>query len=141
MINLMDKHAIIGLKNQGYSNREAAKILKINRKTVAKYWNEYKDNVKKLDDPNLDMALIQEKIAKAPSYDSSSRKKVKYTKDLEDYLDEILAREIRKDELLKNHKKQLSVVQIHKMIKDKGFDISYPSIAVYVRKKKEKWDF
>ena len=137
----MDKHAIIRLKNQGYSNREAAKILKINRKTVAKYWNEYKDNVKKLDDPNLDRALIQEKIAKAHSYDSSNRKKVKYTKDLEDYLDEILAREIRKDELLKNHKQQLSVVQIHKMIKDKGFDISYPSIAVYVRKKKEKWDF
>lgn len=28
------------------------------------------------------------------------------------------------------------MVQIHKMIKDKGFDISYPSIAVYVRKKR-----
>lgn len=44
--------------------------------------------------------------------------------------------EKRKDELLKNHKQQLSVVQIHKMIKDKDFDISYPSIAVYVRKKR-----
>ena len=56
----------------------------------------------------------------------------------------------RKDELLKNHKQQLSVVKIHQMIKDKGFDISYPSIAVYVRKKrninkeffiKQKYDF
>ena len=56
----------------------------------------------------------------------------------------------RKDELLKNHKQQLSVAQIHKMIKDNGFDISYPSIAVYVRKKrninkeffiKQKYDF
>ena len=28
------------------------------------------------------------------------------------------------------------MVQIHKMIKDKGFDISYPSIAVFVRKKR-----
>ena len=44
--------------------------------------------------------------------------------------------EKKKDEILKNHKQQLSVVQIHKMIKDKGFDISYPSIAVYVRKKR-----
>ena len=41
MIKLMDKHAIIRLKNQGYSNREVSKILKINRKTVAKYWNKY----------------------------------------------------------------------------------------------------
>lgn len=37
VINLMDKHAIINLKNKGYSNRETSKILKINRKTVAKY--------------------------------------------------------------------------------------------------------
>lgn len=55
----MDKHAIIRLKNQGYSNIEAAKILKNDRKTIGKYWNEYKDNVKKLDEPNLDRALIQ----------------------------------------------------------------------------------
>lgn len=77
VINLMDKHAIINLKNKGYSNRETSKILKINRKTVGKYWNEYKENVKDLDNPNLDRALVQEKIAKAPSYDSSNRKKVK----------------------------------------------------------------
>lgn len=92
----MDKHAIIKLKNQGYSNREAAKILKINRKTVAKYWNEYKENVKNLDNPNLYRALVQEKIAKAPSYDSSNRKKVKYTKEVDEYLDEILAMEKEK---------------------------------------------
>ena len=80
----MDKHAIIRLKNQGYSNRETSKILKINRKTVAKYWNEYKDNVKSLDNPNIDRALVQEKIAKTPSYDSSNRKKVKYTKEVDE---------------------------------------------------------
>ena len=97
VINLMDKHAIIRLKNQGYSNRETAKILKINRKTIAKYWNEYKDNVEKLDDPSLDRSLIQEKIAKAPSYDSSNRKKVKYTKEVDDYLEEILAMEKKKE--------------------------------------------
>lgn len=57
----MDKHAIIRLKNQGYSNREAAKILKIDRKTVGKYWNEYKENVKNLDNPDLDRALVQDR--------------------------------------------------------------------------------
>ena len=100
----MDKHAIIRLKNQGYSNREAAKILKIDRNTIGKYWNEYKDNVTKLDNPNLDRDLIQEKIAKAPSYDSSNRKKVKYPKEIDDCLDEILAMEKKKDKALKTHK-------------------------------------
>ncbi|MSS78459.1 hypothetical protein HV819_04835 [Anaerococcus sp. AGMB00486] len=39
---------------------------------------------------------------------------------------------------LRNHKQSLSAVQIHKMILDKGYDISYPSIAAYVRKKRNK---
>jgi transposase len=31
---LMDKHAIIKLKQKGYSNRKVAKMLHVNRKTV-----------------------------------------------------------------------------------------------------------
>lgn len=41
MKDLMDKLSIIKLKEQGYSNRKVERILKINRKTVGKYWNEY----------------------------------------------------------------------------------------------------
>ena len=48
MIKLMDKSAIIKLKEQGYSNRKIEKMLKIDRKTVARYWNEYKENMQKL---------------------------------------------------------------------------------------------
>lgn len=91
----MDKHAIIRLKNQGYSNREVSKILKINRKTVAKYWNKYQEDVKNLDNPDLDRALVQQEIAKAPIYDSSNRKKVKYTREVDKYLDQILESEKR----------------------------------------------
>lgn len=50
----MDKHSIIKLKNEGYSNREVAKLLSINRKTVAKYWNEYVDCIEKLNDNKED---------------------------------------------------------------------------------------
>lgn len=39
---------------------------------------------------------------------------------------------------LKNHKQALSIVQIHQIILDAGFDISYPSIAIYVREKRKK---
>ncbi|MDD7305462.1 MAG: hypothetical protein PUG67_02625 [Peptoniphilaceae bacterium] len=137
MINLMYKHAILKLKNQGYSNREVSKMLNINRKTVAKYWNEYQMNIKSLDDPNADIGLIQEKIAKAPKYDSSNRKKVKYTKEVDEYLNHILESEKRNDSSLAGHKQVLTVVQIHKMLLAKGFDISYQSVAFYVRKKRE----
>ena len=80
MIKLMDKHTIIRLKNQGYSNREVSKILKINRKTVAKYWNKCIEDVKNLDNHDLDRSLVQESIAKDYKYDSSNRTKVKYTR-------------------------------------------------------------
>ena len=53
MKNLMDKSAIIKLREEGYSNRKIAKMLKINRKTVNKYWNEYKSNLAKLNNANL----------------------------------------------------------------------------------------
>ncbi len=39
----MDKYAIIKLKKEGLSNRKAAKLLSIDLKTVARYWNEYQE--------------------------------------------------------------------------------------------------
>jgi transposase len=50
MKTIMDKHTIINLKLRGYSNRKAARELGINRKTVAKYWNEYKEANKELEE-------------------------------------------------------------------------------------------
>lgn len=47
----------------------------------------------------------------------------------------MLSLENEKNQKLKKHKQNPSVVQIHEMVKDKGFDISYPSICIYVREK------
>lgn len=138
MKNLMDKFSIIQLKNQGYSNRETSQILSIDRKTVAKYWNEYQDNIKELDNPLVDKAFIQEKISSAPKYDSSTRKKVKYTAEVDKLVDEILEKEKIKDAALKNHKQSLSAVQIHKLIVDMGFDVSYTTIANNIKIKRNK---
>ena len=52
MKNLMDISAILKLKEKGLSNRAIAKTLGINRKTVNKYWNEYKKNFEKLEEIN-----------------------------------------------------------------------------------------
>ena len=48
MKNLLDKAAIIKLKEQGLSNRGVARELGIDKKTVNKYWNEYKESMQKL---------------------------------------------------------------------------------------------
>ena len=59
MKNLLDKAAIIRLKEQGLSNRGVARELGIDKKTVNKYWNEYKDNLKELNE-TTDTAKISE---------------------------------------------------------------------------------
>ena len=43
MKNFMDLSAILKLKEKGLSNRSVAKSLGIDKKTVNKYWNEYKE--------------------------------------------------------------------------------------------------
>ena len=50
MKNLLDKAAIIKLKQEGLSNRGVARTLGIDKKTVNKYWNEYKENIQKLNE-------------------------------------------------------------------------------------------
>ena len=70
MKNLLDKAAIIRLKEQGLSNRGVARKLGIDKKTVNKYWNEYKDNLKKLKETTdaTEISKIQENITSAPKY-------------------------------------------------------------------------
>lgn len=72
MKNLLDKVAIIKLKEQGLSNRGVARELGIDKKTVNKYWNEYKDNLKKLNEATdiAKISKIQENITSAPKYNS-----------------------------------------------------------------------
>ena len=81
MKDLMDKSSIIKLKEQGYSNRKVEKMLKINRKTIAKYWNEYQTNIEKLNNTKDDLEIkeIQEKIVSKPKYNSKNRVKRKVT--------------------------------------------------------------
>ena len=78
----MDKSALIRLKQRGNSNREVSRILGINRKTVADYWNKYLEHEEKLKTNTGEIIEIQEAMTAAPTYDSSSRKPQKYTEEM-----------------------------------------------------------
>lgn len=74
MKNLLDKAAIIKLKLEGLSNRAVGRALGIDKKTVNKYWNQYKENILKLDETNdaKEIKQIQENITSAPKYNSEN---------------------------------------------------------------------
>lgn len=134
----MDKHTIIKLKKVGHSNREVDKMTGINRKTVAKYWNEYVEQSGLLYDLTEDIAEVQEAIVAAPKYDSSTRGSRKYNDAIDRRLDQILALEDRKGRLLGPHKQNLTRFQIHNMLVMEGYDISYSTIAVKINEKLNK---
>ena len=96
----MDKHAIIKLKREGYSNRKVAGMLSINQKTIAKYWNEYQDQLALLRVEASDLKAVQEEICSTPTYNTSTRKDRKYTLEMDMYLDEILADEAEKCKIM-----------------------------------------
>ena len=59
----MEKHTIINLKIKGHSNRAVERMTGINRKTVAKYWNEYVEQSELLNDDFIDdLSGVKEEI-------------------------------------------------------------------------------
>ena len=136
MKDLMDKSSIIKLKEQGYYNRKVEKMLKINRKTIAKYWNEYQTNIEKLNNTKDDLEIkeIQEKIVAKPKYNSKNRVKRKITPEFITALKNILNEELEKEKILGTNKQALTKLQIYELLKKQGFDVSYSSVANEIAK-------
>jgi len=134
----MDKHTIIKLKREGHSNRKVAKLTGIDRKTIARYWNEHKELIIKLESGS-DPKEIQEAIVSAPKYDVSKRKPHKYNDEIDKFLDDIIASEENKcEELGIRHKQKLTNVQIHELVREAGHDIGLSMISVYLKEKRDK---
>jgi transposase len=136
VIKLEEMHTIITLKNQGKSNREVQRITGFNRRTVARYWQEYQEQVKRLSCCGLRDA--QEAMVTGPHYDTTSRQPVKYTPEIDQTLDEILSAESMKcQELGIKGKQRLTNVQIHQLVKDRGFDIGLTTVGNHLAVKRK----
>ena len=106
MMKFMDKKKILELKQQGISTRETARRLGIDRKTVARYWNEYQLQMTRLNEENADTRAIQDELYKTPRYQTSTRPARKYTEEMDNRLRDILAEKCRKDTILGTGHKQ-----------------------------------
>jgi len=113
-------------------------MLEINRKTVAKYWNQYLKDKAELENPESDKREVQAKIVEAPKYNSEKRYRVKYTPEIDQRIHEILKFEAIKDKTLGTHRQQLTKKQIHEMLVEEGYDISYCTINIEVNRIRKK---
>jgi len=131
MVKFMVKKDIIDLKQRGLSNRETARQLNVDRKTVARYWNEHKQLLSQLHTEGADTRAIQDELFKTPKYQSTGRGNRKYTEEMDTRLRGILAEERKKDTILGlGHKQKLTNKQIYQKLIDGGFDISRATIDV-----------
>lgn len=139
MKDLLDVSAILKLKEQGLSNRGVAKTLGIDKKTVNKYWNQYKEKFKKLENAtnSTEILKIQEDIVSKPKYNSASRIRRKITPECLKSLENILNDEDKKTKVLGTNKQSLTKQQIHELLKNQGFDISYSSVVLEIKRIKQ----
>ena len=137
MITLMDKYTIIKLKETGLSNRQIAKQLGINRKTVNKYWADYMNDLEKLSKKEILTKDIQEKIVSKPTYNVSGRKAKKYSDEIDQALDRILESEKEKLRILGINKQQLTNFQIHQELIRQGFNIGKTTISMKISEKRK----
>ncbi len=135
---MMDYYSIIKLKMKGFSNREVSKMLSINRKTIARYWNKYVEQQKLLENENINHKEVQEQICSSPTYDSSNRKCRKFTKEMDHFLDQILEDEIEKCKVLGQNKQSLTYYQIYELMLDKGFEIGLTTVSNKIKEKKKR---
>ena len=137
VIKMIEKNTIITLKLSGKSNRQIAKDIGVDRKTVAQYWNEYERLANKLQ-PGADNRLLQEQMVSAPKFNSSGRKPQKYTKQMDEAIDIILEGEVMKArELGDSHKQKLTNKQIHRLICEQGHDIGLTVVSDHVKEKRD----
>lgn len=136
----MDRYSIIKLKKKGKSDRAVARDLGIDRKTVAKYWKNYKESLDSLSAncSETELLKIQEEIVNAPQYDASRRTPYKYNESIDRFLDEILETENEKSRLLGNHKQHLTNAQIYDMVKEAGFDIGLTVVSDHIKQKRDR---
>ena len=135
MISLMDKQKIIiSSFLEGKSQWQIHRETGFDRKTIRKYVNEYEEKKLKLLDGDNDKLILTEEIVDPPKYDSSNRTKTKLTAEIISKIDFYLKENELKRQTGKS-KQQKKNIDIHESLEEEGFDISYPTVSNYIKKK------
>ena len=136
MIKLIEKQKIIiTYLRKGKSQRQIARQMGLNRRTIAKYVKDYERKKAKLTDSqeNSNKEELIADIVENPRYDTSSRKKVKLTDEIKDKIKFYLKEnETKRSE--GKAKQQKKKIDIYEALKEEGFDISYSTTCNTVRK-------
>ncbi|MEA1970557.1 MAG: IS21 family transposase, partial [Thermodesulfobacteriota bacterium] len=130
---------IISHFQKGKSQRQIARQMGLNRRTIAKYVKDYERKKDKLTNSkgNSNQEELIADIAENPGYDTSNRKKVKLTEEIIDRIKYYLKENESKRAEGKT-KQQKKKIDIYEALKEKGFDLSYSTTCNTIRKIKKE---
>jgi hypothetical protein len=134
MLTMVDKNEIlIRFFRKGESKSEIAKSLKTTRKTVRKVVSQYEDLQGSPDFEDL----LSNSLSIKPFYDSSGRRNIKLTQEIEFAIDFCLEEnKVRKHQGM--HKQVMKKIDIYEYLGSQGFDISYSTVCSYIRKEEKR---
>lgn len=122
---------IIRSYREGKSQRCISRDLKISRRTVKKYIEEYEEHVQKY---QSDAANLSAYLSQPPVYKTNNRPKLKLTQEAQEAIDKLLAEnEQKKQQGLR--KQMLKKCDIYEHLNLQGFDIGYTTVCNYIRSK------
>ncbi|MCP4482484.1 MAG: IS21 family transposase [bacterium] len=122
---------ILSYYREGISVRQISRNLGLHRKTVTAVINDYKDKTSQLSESQDNQVLVDD-ICKPSKYDSSNREKRKVTEELiEEIKGYLLANQEKRAKGF--HKQQLKKIDMHELLKESGYDISYSRVCSLVR--------
>lgn len=137
MIKLKQKQEIvIAAFLEGKSQRQIAKDVGVDRKTVRRYVNKYYEarNVlmNNVDNKVVDERELIDDIVEAPKYDSSNRKKNKLTDEIIEKI-EFHLKENEKKRATGQSKQQKKKIDIYEALDKEGCDIGYTTVCNTIR--------
>lgn len=121
---------------EGKPKKQIARELNISKNTVKSYINEFLESKKELINSGVSKYELIENMVEKPKYNSSSRTPRVMT----DEVKELIRNYLKENDLKRSTGKSkmcMTAQDMHEDLIEKGFSLSYTSVAQYVQKYKE----
>ena len=122
---------ILRSHRDGFSQRQITRDLRISRKTVSKYISQYNLLLSSGKTASQAQSIC---LSEAPTYNSSTRGKIRLTQEVETAID-LLLEQNQKKRMSGLSKQQLKKIDILSLLHGQGFDIGYTTVCNYIRGK------
>lgn len=129
---LKKQEIILRYYREGESMRKIGRDLKIHRRTVKKYLEEYEEQRNKEPPEAGEKGIVAKGISEAPTYNSSTRKRRKLSKEIREQIDKHLTKNQEKRRSGKR-KQVLKKVDIWELLTEQGYQIGYTTVCNYIR--------